>query len=70
MQTVAGVVDADGDAAGGLVDLRVAVVEPAERLGDRGELVAALRVHLDHVAADPPLELGRRARRRSRGRGR
>ena len=27
--------------------------------GDRGELVAALRMHLDHVAANPPLELDR-----------
>src|SRR5207244_12811310 len=37
-QPVARGVDADGDSAGGLVDLRSSLAQSAERFGDRGEL--------------------------------
>ena len=60
-QAVAGAVDADRHAAGGLVDLRLAVGEAPERHRDRSELIAPLGVHLDHVPSDATLELGRRA---------
>ena len=57
--SVAGGVDAYAHPSRGLVDLRDTFAEATEQLGDGRHILAVADVHLDDVAADPLLELGR-----------
>src|ERR1700733_4294251 len=59
-QHPAAALDGDADLAGALVDPDLAVVELAQHVGDLGHVFRVADVHLDHLAAHPGLELGRR----------
>ena len=58
-QSVAGGVDAHAHPSRGLVDLSDTFAQPTEQLGDDRHVPVVADVDLDHVAADPLLELGR-----------
>src|SRR6266571_1724338 len=55
--------DRHADAAGGLLDLRLAVIEAAQGGGHRGQVGPVAHVDLDDIAARLLLELGGRAGR-------